>query len=196
MRSLLMSLALCALFAAHGTALAQSGNGLRQSEFQITPRAGLGELRIDQFERLGFDEDFSNRDTHGIGVGFGFLTPIGIVIEAGADYFGDEDLFDTDDAFSLKQEFLSVGYQFELGDGWRLVPRVGRAHWKLRSEEGQFFEFDRDDDSREIRGDDYFYEASISRRISRVVSLGLNLKHGDYGFGRTRSAAFQITLGF
>jgi hypothetical protein len=198
MRTALTPLALCALFAAHGVANAQSTTnrpGLRESEFQITPRVGVGELRIDQFV-VGLSNDDSQRDTHGIGVGFGFLTPVGLVIEAGGDIFGDENLFDTQDSFNLRQEFISLGYQFELGDGWRFVPRVGRAHWKLRSEDGQFFDFDDDNDVREVRGNDYFYEASVSRRISRVVTLGLNVKQGNYDFGRTRSAAFLVTLGF
>jgi hypothetical protein len=196
-----MTIAVCALLAVHGTTLAQSPpdrSGQRASEFQITPRVGVGDLRVDEFQGLnlqGIDKDLSDLDTHGIGVGFGFLTPIGLVIEAGGEVFGEDDFFDTKDSFSLRQEFISLGYQFELGDGWRLVPRVGRAHWKLRSDEGSFFDFD-DEDVREVKGNDYFYEASVSRRISRVLTMGVNFKQGNYEFGRTRSAAFLVTLGF
>jgi hypothetical protein len=193
MRSVLtLTVALCALFAVQATATAQSA--LRESEFQITPRAGIGNLRIDRFEGVGIN--LEEKDTHGIGVGFGFLTPIGVVLEAGAEVFGDENWFDTEDSFSLRQQFISLGYQFELGNGWRIVPRVGRAHWKLRTEEGAIFDFDDDNDSREVSGNDYYWEASVSRRISRVVTLGLNVKQGNYDFGRSRSAAFLVTLGF
>ena len=203
MRGALITISLCALLTVPGTVLAQSPpdrTSDRRSEFQITPRVGVGDLRVDDFAGLNlrdFDKDLSEIDTHGIGVGFGFLTPIGIVIEAGGEVFGEDDIFDTKDSFSLRQEFISVGYQIELGSGWRIVPRVGRAHWKLRSDQSNFFDFDDDDDDfREVKGNDYFYEASISRRISRVVTMGVNFKQGDYDFGRTRSAAFLVTLGF
>jgi hypothetical protein len=162
-------------------------------EFQISPRAGLGSLRLDEF--VGFSEDDSESDTYGIGIGVGFLTPIGIVAEIGADSFGDFDFFDSFDSVSLSQEYLSVGYQAELGDGWRLVPRVGRARWKLRSEEGRLFN-PGPEEEREIRGYNYFWEIGVSRRVSRVVTLGMNYRQGQYEFGRTRSAAFVVTLGF
>jgi hypothetical protein len=189
MRSVLtITLGACALFAMHATAHAQ----MRESEFQITPRAGIGTLRVDRFIPLANDED--RKDTHGIGFGIGFLTPVGIVVEAGGDYFGNESVFDLDDNLSLRQEFISLGYQFELGNGWRFVPRVGRAHWKLRSDDDDLF--DDNDPALIARGNDYFWEAAVARRISRVVTLGLNVKQGNYEFGRTRSAAFVITLGF
>lgn len=183
------TLALVALFALQDTATAAP------SEFQITPRVGLGDLRIDAFE--GLEEGLAETDTYGLGVGVGFLTPIGVVVEAGIDTFGDYEIFDNLDSFSLEQKFVSVGYQFELGQGWRIVPRVGRTRWKLKSEEGRFFFFDFDPDgSREIRGYDYFWEASVSRRISRVVTLGVNYKQGNFEFGRTRTTAFVVTFGF
>jgi hypothetical protein len=191
MRSILrISLGIGALFALQATAQAQMA--WHKSEFQLTPRAGLGDLRVDRFVPVHSDEP--TKETHGLGIGFGFLTPVGIVVEAGGDYFGNDNLFGLDDNITLRQEFISVGYQFELGDGWRLVPRVGRAHWKIRSDDDQFFD---DNDPAVIhRGNDYFWEASVGRQISRKVTLGLNVKQGNYDFGRTRSAAFVVTIGF
>lgn len=186
-----LTIAVGALLALSATAHAQTTH---KSEFQITPRVGVGELRIDHFTGVG--DNLEEKDTHGIGTGFGFLTPIGVVVEVGAEVFGDESLFETEDSFSLRQQFISLGYQIELGNGWRIVPRVGRAHWKLRTDESAIFDFDDDDDAREVKGNDYFYEASVSKRISKVVSLGLNVKQGNYDFGRSRSAAFLVTLGF
>ena len=181
-----MTLALCALVVARHAAAATS-------EFQITPRAGIGELRIN--ELVGVNDDLVDTDTMGIGVGFGVLTPIGVVLEAGADSFGDFDFFNALDSFSLTQQFVSVGYQLELGDGWRLVPRAGHARWKLRSEEGLLFNSG-PEQSRDARGYDYYWELSVSRRVSRTVTLGLNYKQGNYEFGRTRATAFLVTLGF
>jgi len=162
-------------------------------EFQITPRLGFGSLRVDAL--AGINEDLVRTDTYGIGAGFGYLTRIGIVAEIGADTFGDFDFLDTFDSFSLTQEFISLGYQAELGGGWRVVPRVGRAHWNLRSEEGRLLNPGREE-VREKKGNDYFWEVSLSRRVSRVVTLGVIHKQGQYDFGRTRSTAFLVTLGF
>jgi hypothetical protein len=164
-----------------------------ESEFQITPRIGVGELRIDRF--VGVRDEEITTSTHGIGVSFGFLTPTGIVGEVGAETFGDFDLFDTFDSHELTQQFVSLGYQFELGDGWRIVPRAGRARWKLRSEEGLLFN-PGPEETREVRGYEYFWELSVARRVSRTVTLGLNYKQGSYEFGRSQSAAFLVTLGF
>lgn len=187
MRSVLTILAAGALLALQGTAVAAD------SEFQITPRAGVGELRIDQF--VGTQNSLAETDTYGIGVGFGALTPIGVVLEAGYDEFGDFDFFNTFDSLKLTQKSASVGYQFELGQGWRLVPRVGRVHWKLRSQQGRIFN-PGPEEVRSISGDDYFWEAGISRRISNVVTLGMNYKQGNFDFGRSRSASFVVTFGF
>jgi len=187
MRNVLTILAAGALLALHGTA------GAAESEFQITPRAGLGDLRIDQFE--GIDDNLAETDTYGLGVGFGVKTPVGVVFEAGVDHFGNFDFFNAFDGFSLSQKFVSIGYQFELGEGWRLVPRVGRAHWKVRNEEGRLFN-PGPEETRSISGDDYFWEASVSRRISRVVTLGVNYKQGNFDFGRSRTTSFIVTLGF
>jgi hypothetical protein len=162
-------------------------------EFQITPRAGLGSLRVDAL--VGVNEERVNTDTYGIGAGFGYLTRTGIVAEIGADTFGDFDLFDSLDSFSLTQQYVSLGYQAELGGQWRLVPKAGRARWKLRSEEGRLLN-PGPEEVRDKRGYDYFWEVGLSRRVSSVVTLGVIYKQGQYDFGRTQSAAFVVTLGF
>jgi hypothetical protein len=164
-----------------------------ETEFQITPRLGIGELRVDRF--VGVNDEEITVDTQGLGASFGFLTPVGIVGEIGADTFGDFDFFEFTDSYRLTQQFVSLGYQFELGDGWRLVPRAGRARWKLRSEEGWFFN-PGPELTKEARGYNYFWELSLARRISKTVTLGMNYKQGSYEFGKSRSAAFLMTIGF
>ena len=164
-----------------------------ETEFQITPRVGFSDLKVDRF--VGVNTEDKTTDTFGIGAGIGVLTPLGIVLEIGADEYSDLDLFDALDGFTLKQRFIDIGYQFELGNGWRVVPRVGRAKWKLRSEEGRLFN-PGPEESRNIRGYDNFAELSVSRRISKLVTLGGSYRYGDYGFGRNGTAAFVVTLGF
>ena len=183
---LALPVALCAI-------LLQPTASAATPELQITPRAGFGSLKVDEF--VGINSERVNADTYGIGASFGYLTPIGVVVEIGADRFIAFDLFETFDGFRLSQEFASIGYQFDLGNHWRLVPRVGRAHWKLHSREGRIFN-PGPEEKRDVSGDDYFWEIGVARRISRVVTLGVNFKQGQYNFGRTQSAAFTVTLGF
>lgn len=165
-----------------------------ESEFQITPRGGFGDLKINA-DRLS-DGQALHDDTAGIGCGFGILTPIGLVIEGGVEAYGNEDLFD-DDAYYLAQRFISVGYQFELGDGWRIVPKVGRTKWTLDSEDRNLLQADSSSPPQDrVRGYEYFWEASVSKRISRVVALGVTYKAADYDFGHAHSASFVATFGF
>ena len=67
---------------------------------------------------------------------FAVLTPIGLLVEGGTESYGNFDWFNADDEFILRQHYAAIGYQFELGEGWYIVPKAGRAKWKLTSEEG------------------------------------------------------------
>jgi hypothetical protein len=162
-------------------------------EFQIAPRVGAGSLRIDAFAAV--NEERVSVDTLYVGGGVGYLTPIGVVVELGADSFDHLSFLGTNDSFSLTQRFVSVGYQAELGNGWRLVPRAGRARWKLASTEGWIFN-PGPEEQRRTKGYDYFWEVSVSRRLSRIVALGVSYKQGQYDLGRSRSTTFLVTLGF
>jgi len=183
---LTLSVALCAI-------LLHTAASAATPELQITPRIGVGSLKVKQF--VGINERRTNVDTFGIGASVGYLTPIGVVVEVGADTFADFDFYDSFDSYQLTQRFGSIGYQFDLGHRWRLVPRVGRAHWKLRSREGWFLN-PGPEEVREAKGDSSFWEIGVARQISRVVTLGATFKQGQFDFGRTQSAAFTVTLGF
>jgi len=185
MRTMLLAATLAAC-AAVQPALAEA-----DSEFQITPRIGQGELKLDAFAG---DEELHETDTYGLGVGFGVKTPIGVLFEVGGDSQGNIEIFDDDEEFSLTQRYIAVGYQFELGEGWRFVPMVGRVRWRLEGEQGAFLN-PGPEEVEVMRGYDYYWEASVSRRISRVVALGIAYKQGDYTFGKSSSAAFMVTIG-
>jgi hypothetical protein len=173
--------------------IAQSASSADDSEFQITPRIGQGELRIDAFEDV--DENLRETDTYGLGIGFGVLTPIGVIVEVGADSQGNVEIFDDDEEFSLTQRYVAIGYQLELGDGWQIIPKVSRAQWKLRSDEGLFDFSDDNDNDEEMRGYEYVYEATLARKVSRVLTLGLNYKQGDFDFGKARALSFVVQIG-
>lgn len=162
-------------------------------EFQLTPRVGYGSMRIDA--PSGINEDTTSKDTVGLGVTGGYVTAFGLVGEIGADYFGHVSFLSTSDTFELTEKFISVGYQAELGNGWRVVPKVGRARWTLDSKEGWVFN-PGPEESQRVKGYGNFWEVSLGRRISTAVALGLTYRQSDYDFGRTRSTVFGVTIGF
>lgn len=181
------TLAICGLVQAAMVHSAQAA----ESEFQITPRIGQGELQIDAFE--GVNDELHESDTYGVGIGFGVLTPIGVVLEIGGESQGRMELFDEDDDFSLSTQYVALGYQIPLGDGWQLTPKVSRARWKLRSD-NSLLDFNSSDND-EMRGYEYMYEATIAKKVSRVLTLGLNYKQGDFEFGKARAVSFVVQFG-
>lgn len=164
-----------------------------RTEFQISPRVGRGVLKLDQFRNV--DDDLAELDTGGLGVSFAVVTPIGLLVEAGTESYGNFDFFNADDEFVLRQDYAALGYQFELGDGWQLVPKAGRAKWKLTSDQGWLLHDD--DVERDIaRGYEYFWELGFGRRVNDVMSLGASVRSGSYEFGDAGSIAFVMTFSF
>ena len=186
MRNLCMALAsLCALTTTTSLFAAE------RAEFQLSPRVGRGVLKLDQFRNV--DERLAEIDTGGVGVSFAVLTPIGLLVEGGTESYGHFDFFNSDDdEFVLRQDYIALGYQFELGDGWHLVPKAGRSRWKLSSEDG--FLLFHDDDVE--RGYEYFWEIGFGKRVTDVMSLGASVRSGDYDFGDAGSVAFVMTFSF
>lgn len=164
-----------------------------ESEWQITPRGFAGDLDIKR-QYTGVNGSRTDADLAGIGCGVGYLTPMGIVVAIGADGAAEYDFYGAFDSYSFDQRFAAVGYQFELGNGWRFVPMVGRTRWRLESKEGLFLN-PGPEESAVIKGYDYYWEASVSRRISRVVALGVSYRQGDHRFGQSRATAFMVTIG-
>lgn len=165
----------------------------RNTEFQISPRAGRGVLKLDQFRNT--NDDLAELDTGGLGVSFAVVTPIGLLVEAGTETYGNFDFFNADDEFKLRQDYAALGYQFELGEGWQLVPKVGRAKWELTSEKGWLLH-DNDVETDKQRGYEYFWELGFGKRVNDVMSLGASVRSGSYEFGDAGSVAFVMTFAF
>ena len=186
MRNTLLAVAMISAFGLHTAQAAED-------EWQITPRGFSGDLDVKR-QYTGVNGARVDGNLAGLGCGIGYLTPVGLVVEIGAEAAGEFSLFGALDTYDIDQQFVAAGYQFELGSGWRFVPKFGRARWRLKSEEGAFLNSGAER-SEVIDGYDYYWEASVSRRISRVVSLGISYKQGDYRFGRASSTAFMVTIG-
>ena len=164
-----------------------------RTEFQISPRLGRGVLKLDQFRNV--DEDLAELDTGGLGVSFAVVTPIGLLVEAGTESYGNFGFFNADDEFVLRQDYAALGYQFELGEGWQLVPKAGRAKWKLTSEKGWLLHDD-DVETDLQRGYEYFWELGFGKRVNDVMTLGASVRSGSYEFGDAGSVAFVMTFSF
>lgn len=160
-----------------------------RAEFQISPRAGRGILKLDQFRNV--DDNLAELDTGGLGVSFAVLTSVGLLVEGGTESYGRFDFFDADDEFILRQHYVALGYQFELGDGWHLVPKLGRSKWKLSSEDGPLLSGDD-----VAQGYEYFWEVGFGKRINDLMSLGASVRSGNYEFGDAGSVAFVMTFAF
>lgn len=179
MRATLLLLTCCMLGAASVTSAADW-------QFQLAPRAGEGHLRIDIPQRAALTPD-----TFGAGVTAGVLTPVGVVLQAGLDRYGHYTFFGLDE-FRFDQEYVAAGYQFELGNGWRVVPTGGWAYWKL----DRFGFLVRRKDEQSLTGHDAFWGLSISKQIARRVSLGAAYQQGNYDFGRQRTTTFMAMFNF
>lgn len=178
--------ALCGLAA--GNAFADN-----RTEMQITPYAGYSHLRIDGPFLEGGETE--RMDQAMGGVTFGFLTPIGVVLEAGTNFAFHEDIFDEDNDFGLDQDYAAIGYQFDFAEGWRFVPKIGRMKWKLTSDDRDLVDA-LGEPREQLRGYDNFYEASLMRHVSKSIALGLNFRDVDTQYGHSRSGTFVVTFGF
>jgi hypothetical protein len=165
-----------------------------EQEFQITPRIGFGEIRLDP-GILSIDLPREN-DTTDVGVGFGFVTPIGVMLEVGLQLQTNLlDRSEDPDELTLTEQYIAAGLQLELGNGFRLTPKIGRTRWRLRSEDSPLF--DLGSGSKEaIEGYEDFWEVSFTKTLVGWLSMGLRYRSTEYEFGRVESTMFVTTFGF
>jgi hypothetical protein len=168
-----------------------------EPELQITPRLGFGSIELDPGVLTvdNSDVDADNEvDTIDAGVGVAYLTPFGLMLEAGVQAQTNTLFGGLFDEVTFSEQYLAVGFQFELGNGFRLTPKIGRTRWELRNEEGIFLN-PGPEEVEEIDGYEDFYEVSFTKTISRSVSMGVRYKWADYSFGEVESVMFVTTFG-
>ena len=160
-----------------------------EQEIRIGPRVGPGELRINSGEFIGDEQvdELVDENTIGIGGTLEYRAPFGLVIEGGLFNTGSSNFF-ADKDYRLTQYFGSLGYQFDLGKGFSIIPRVGRERWKLEADALWFF--DDDGPNPTARGYQNYWEITALKRIAEKVTLGISHKENDYDFGRGRTTVF------
>ncbi len=158
---------------------------------QISPRVGLGTLRIDSAYSL--DDEQEELDSIGVGVTLGVVTPIGLMIEGGILNHSNFSFFGADDRYELTEQTVAVGYQFETAKGFRIVPKAGRMRWKLHDKEGQLFHPGPEAENTQV-GYAYFWELTLQKRVGRSTALGVSFKDNNFDFGSAQSITFTATF--
>ena len=148
-----------------------------EQEFQITPRVGFGEIRLKP-GTTSIDvanQDGTETNTLDIGVAVSYVTPIGVVLEVGAQGQSNFSLFGTLDELTFSEEYVAAGFQLEFGNGFRLTPKVGRTRWRLRSKEGILFNPGPEAQER-IDGYEDFWDVSLTKTVLDWVSMGVRYR--------------------
>lgn len=166
------------------------------NELQLNGRVGSGSLRIDSnvlADRLPDDVR-----TTMLGVGLGYVTPIGVLVEGGYASSANRDRwFDGDDDddlhYRLSEYTLAVGYQLETPRGFRVIPKVGSSRWDLYSRDMPFLAAD-PDHYNNLRGYQNFWELGVQKTLGKVVALGVTYKDNNFDFGSVRSLALTVTV--
>lgn len=180
------------LAAIAGCLLAGGASAENRTEMQITPMLGYSHLRIDGG---WLESGETNRlDQLLWGASLGFKTPFNVVAEIGTANAIHEDWFSSND-FDFDMDYVTLGYQADFGNGWRVVPKVGRMKWKLYSDDRHLVD-ELGDTHKALRGYDNYWEVSLTRHLSRSITLGVNFKDVDTEFGHSRSGALAVTFGF
>jgi Outer membrane protein beta-barrel domain len=159
-------------------------------EFQISPRLGKGNLQIHS--DLPVDHTAVDVDTFGAGITFGYVTPIGVLAEGGYTSQGNWNFFGARDDYRLREYTIAIGYQFETPRGFRLIPKAGREHWDLYTDDGAFHSGATIDQT--LRGNDYFWEVSLEKKLRRAVALGVTYRDNHLDFGNVRLLAFTMNF--
>ena len=110
--------------------IAGAANGGDRGQFQITPYLGNARVRVD-----GAHLEFGDSQTYDqwiAGISAAYRAPFGLVVEIGTAATG-EPMFGWATGGEVRETYGAVGYDFELGRGWYLAPKLGLTSWASRA---------------------------------------------------------------
>lgn len=167
-------------------ASAQAGD---RGQFQLTPYVGHAKVKVEgQYLEFGASETF---DQWIAGISAGYRAPFGLVAEIGVAASG-EPLFGWAVGGDVRETYIALGYDFDVGRGWHVTPKLGWTNWELQGGDledvvdGSGAQQDR------IDGEDAHLEIAVTKQFNDHVGIGFSLRHAEVEFGQVSSAAFRF----
>ncbi len=166
----------------------------QKTAITVSPYLGGAHVRIDA-ENMA-DGMPRKMDLALGGVSIGVRMPIGLAFEIGRSDAIHDDVSDWwQEGFGLTQKYVSVGWQFSLGDDWTLAPKYGRAKWNFDADDVNFVDVNGAVTDK-VRGYDNFGEITIAKKIKDSFSLGLTARGLETDFGDSYSGALTASWSF
>lgn len=157
-------------------------------EFGLTFRIGRDDIEIDG-NRLTSGNSVNDRMVN-LGLLASYRWEKGGYIEAGVGGSGGIDVFGIQD---VSHRWIGGGWQFDLGDAWKLTPKAGLTWSNLTSSEEDFFDSEPVD---EFSDTVPFFEIAVERRFWERLGVGLYYRHTAEDWGLTRDAGLSLSWTF
>jgi hypothetical protein len=154
--------------------------------------AGGGDV---SFDGGVFADNISNDDTL-VGewhVGYRFDSKL--VIEGGGTLGTNFDIF-FGDLFTLDDERVLVGYAFQPGERFSIVPKLGVTFWHLDTEGGSGFIFGSGRAAFHDSGSDLIWRVSGEWRVGQRLHLYGAYSGAHYSFGESSGPSFGFQFQF
>ena len=124
----------------------------------------------------------SDEDTFLEGLIVGYRFDAGGIAELAYSDSDSDGLLGLSDSLNLGEIRLSGGYAIALGERFSLAPKIGISFWSLEGSEGIFLN-PGPEETRELDGEDVFFELTGGFEITQRWGLFLSHSRGNYDFG-------------
>ncbi|TQV71533.1 porin family protein [Aliikangiella marina] len=165
----------------------------QQPSFYLIPQVGNVNLSIDSDYTLSNVK--LNEDNIESGITAGLITDSHLMVELSILHSDSIDFFDIGDTYNFSQYQLMLGYQVELNEHIRFIPKVGLSFWDLDGEEGVFLNPGTEATSN-LDGNDLYWSLGFDFPVTERISLQLSYANNGYEFGRTETTSFGVRFEF
>lgn len=169
--------------------IAGAANAGDRGQFQIAPYLGHANVKVDgRYLEFGNNESF---DQWLAGIAAAYRAPFGLIVEIGTAATG-EPIFGWATGGEVRETYGAVGYDFELGRGWYLAPKLGLTSWRLKGGDFEDVVAGNGELRDSIDGEDAYLEVAATRYFNSHVGIGITLRHAEFEFGQATSLAFKF----
>jgi hypothetical protein len=157
-------------------------------EFGLAFRIGRDDIEVDG-NRLSSGNSVNERMVN-LGLLASYRWEKGGYIEAGIGGSGN---FDVLGIQNVSHRWIGGGWQFDLGDAWKLTPKAGLTWSNLTSSEEDLFDSEPVD---EFSDTVPFFEIALEHRFFERLGVGLYYRHTEEDWGLTRDAGLSLSWAF